>query len=110
MVEAYKKMWVNAFDFKGRTNRTDFWYAILANFLVGFILGIASGILGDAGTMLSGIYTIAVLIPGLSIEIRRLHDVNKSGWYLLMSLIPIVGAILVLIAYLSPSVEPNKYN
>lgn len=117
MIEAYKKMWKYGFTFTGRTSRADFWYAYLANFLVGVIFGFITGFVttlvgegaGAAVSLLTSVYSIAVLIPGLALEIRRLHDVNKSGWYLLMSLIPLVGWIFVLIAYCSASVEPNNY-
>lgn len=105
MVEAYKKMWINAFNFSGRTSRSDFWYAILANFIIGLILGF----FGEVGIMISAIYSLIILIPSIAMEIRRMHDSNKSGWYLFMSLIPLVGWIFVLIAYCASSVEPNKY-
>lgn len=117
MVEAYKKMWKYGFTFTGRTSRADFWYAYLANFLVGFVIGFVSGMVtavvgesaGSIVSLLSSVYSLAVLIPGLALEIRRLHDVNKSGWYLFMALIPLVGWIFVLVAYCSKSVEPNNY-
>lgn len=110
MVEAYKKFWKNAFNFKDRTNRADFWYVILANFIIGFVLGFIDGFMGiTVMTTIANIYSVVCIIPSFAIEVRRLHDVNKSGWYLLMALIPLVGWIFVLVAYCKASVEPNKY-
>lgn len=110
MIEAYKKFWKNAFNFKGRSTRADFWYVMLANFIIGFVLGFVDGLLGiTVMTTIATIYSFVCIIPSLALEVRRMHDVNKSGWYLLMSFIPLVGWIFVLVAYCTASVEPNKY-
>ncbi len=59
---------------------------------------------------LGAIYALAVFIPGLALEIRRLHDINKSGWYIFISLIPIVGWIILLVMLCQPYVdEGNEY-
>ena len=82
-------------------------------FILGFVGGIFEDLIGPlAGLILNLIlvmYSLAYSFVCLSLEVRRLHDVNKSGWYLLMELIPLVGWIFVLIAFCSNSVEPNKY-
>ncbi len=91
------------FDFKGRTNRKDFWLAALGCFLLvfvcSFVLGFIGGLLGDTATniamVLVYILELAVLIPGLAIEVRRLHDIGKSGWWLLIGLIPFGGIVLL---------------
>ena len=110
MVESFKKMWINGLNFKDRTSRRDYWNAFLMTIIVSFILGIVSGFLGEkVVNVVSSLFSLALLIPTLAMDVRRLHDVNKSGWYLLMELIPLVGWIFVLVAYCSKSVEPNKY-
>jgi uncharacterized membrane protein YhaH (DUF805 family) len=66
------------------------------------VLGIIDGVTGlvsaEAGIgLLSGLYTLAVLIPSMAVPVRRLHDTNRSGWWLLISLVPLVGAIVLLV-------------
>lgn len=75
--------------FTGRARRREYWYFFLANFIVAFILGIIDGIIGMQ--ILGGIYSLVVLLPGLAVGIRRMHDVGKSGWFIL---IPIYNLIL----------------
>ena len=117
-MDSYIKMWKNYFNFQDRTTRKDYWMSVLINFLISLVLGFFSGlftnfpIIGKLNIMdlISYIYFILILIPGLAQSVRRMHDVNKSGWYLLMDIIPIIGWILVLVAMCSPSVtEDNKY-
>lgn len=114
MVEAYKKFWKNYTNFQGRTTRSDFWYVILCNMIIGFILGFLQGLTGGAEdkgnifNIITSIYSLACLIPGLAIEFRRLHDINKSGWNLLLALIPLVGFIIVLVYYCKESVNENN--
>lgn len=120
MIEAYKKFWSNYANFNGRTSRADFWWTVLANFLVemiiGFVCGFISGLTGasngDASsvlpTLLSSLYSLAIFVPSLALAVRRLHDINKSGWYLLMGLIPLAGGIILLVYYLSDSVNTNN--
>ena len=114
MVEATKKMFSNYANFKDRTSRRDFWLAILGYFLlsfcVGIIAGILSGITGNENMtkICTTIWEIATIIPSISMEVRRLHDVNKSGWWLFISAVPVVGQILLLVWYCSASVNENN--
>ncbi len=120
MIEAYKKFWSNYANFNGRTSRADYWWTFLANILVGmiigFVCGFISGLTGDSNgevslgisTLLPSLYSLAIFVPSLAIAVRRLHDINKSGWYLLMGLIPFVGGIILLVYYLSDSVNTNN--
>lgn len=87
----YFHVWKNYGDFEGRASCAEYWNFVLFNLLATVALGIIS-----AGT-LSIIYVIAVLIPSLAVTIRRLHDVGKSGWMLLISLVPIVGGIFLIV-------------
>ena len=115
-MDSYIKMWKNYFNFQDRTTRKDYWMSVLINFLISLVLGFFSGlftnfpIIGKLNIMdlISYIYFILILIPGLAQSVRRMHDVNKSGWYLLMSLIPIIGWIIVLVQECSPSVDVNN--
>lgn len=103
-MEEYKKYWRHYTNFSGRSTVRDYWMVVLVNFLIGLVLGFI-GI-----DEIAYVYSLATLIPGIAISVRRLHDVNKSGWYMLMALIPLIGWIFVIIAYCSASVdENNKY-
>ena len=81
-------------DFKGRANRAEFWWAFLAYFIVNAILGV---IPGTVGLIIRIIWWLATLLPVLGVGARRLHDINKSGWYWLIGLIPLVGEIILII-------------
>ena len=98
-------------DFDGRADRPEFWWFALINLIVSvgiWVAGIA--LFGLAtGELLAVVYGLATLLPVLGVAIRRLHDTNKSGWFLLLALIPIVGFI-VLIVFLATPGEPGPNN
>jgi uncharacterized membrane protein YhaH (DUF805 family) len=101
--------------FSGRAGRPEYWYFVLFNIIVSIVLGILDGIFGTVNGdarigLLGGIYSLAVLCPSIAVGIRRLHDTNRSGWWLLIALIPIVGAI-ILIVYLAQQSDSgaNQY-
>ena len=94
------------FCFEGRAGRKEFWMWVLATFVVSAILGI----IPKAGTILSGLFCLAVLLPSLGVTARRLHDLGKSGWLQLLGLIPVVGGLIVLILCIPEgSKEANAY-
>ena len=96
-VNAFLKMLANFSDFKSRTSRADFWYAILGNYILTAILNLILGHLGTVGSILSLLVSLALFIPGLALWVRRMHDINKSGATVLFVLIPLVGIILLLV-------------
>jgi len=81
----YFKVLQNYATFSGRARRSEYWYFFLFNVIIGFVCGLMQ--VPD----LANIYTLAVLIPGIAVGVRRMHDVGKSGWFLL---IPIYNLIL----------------
>ncbi len=83
-------------EFTGRARRAEYWMFVLISFIVCFLLGIIQSVIG-AGSALTGLYSLAVLIPGLAVSVRRLHDTNRSGWWLLIGLIPFVGFIVLIV-------------
>lgn len=109
-LEALKKYAV----FSGRARRKEYWYFVLFNLIIGFVLGFIEGALGlfpDADqSILATIYSLAVLLPGLGVSVRRLHDTDRRGWWLLIALIPLVGSI-VLIVFMAQDSKPgdNRY-
>jgi len=99
--------------FSGRAQRAEYWYFILINIIVNtvlVILDVLFGTLSPNGTgLLSGIYSLAVLIPHIAVGARRLHDIGKSGWWQLIVIIPIIGWILIIIWFATDSEEDNQY-
>ncbi|NLX26725.1 MAG: DUF805 domain-containing protein [Lentisphaerae bacterium] len=82
---------------------------VLINIIISFILGFLEGLMGGPG-VIGYIYSLAVLIPGIAVSVRRLHDTGRSGWWLLISFIPLIGAI-VLIVFMATDGAPgdNQY-
>ena len=90
MVEWYKKVvFENYANFNGRARRSEYWYFTLANIIVSIIIGFIFGFVKMP--LLANVYSLAVLLPSIGVAVRRMHDVNKSGWY---ALIPIYNLIL----------------
>ena len=84
----------NFLNLKGRASRPEFWYAFLFNVIVTLIL---SFIPGKVGMVLQIVYWLAVFLPFLGVSVRRLHDINKSGWLILLGLIQVIGEIILII-------------
>jgi uncharacterized membrane protein YhaH (DUF805 family) len=83
--------------FEGRARRKEYWLFALFNFVIAGVLAFIDSGLGLGMGLLSGLYGLALLIPGLALAVRRLHDTNHSGWWLLITLIPIIGPIIFFI-------------
>lgn len=110
MINWYKKVvFENYVNFSGRARRSEYWYFVLMSILISIGIGIIEGFLGlnsyesndfgfqVQGGILSNIYMLAVFLPGLGVTVRRLQDTNKSGWLVLLALIPLVGAIILIV-------------
>ncbi len=98
--------------FSGRSSRKEFWYFSLISFLIAIVLAVADVMTGtfDAEIgigLLGGIYVIAILIPGIAVSVRRLHDTDRSGWWLLIAFIPLIGAIVLLVFWAQDS-QPGE--
>lgn len=100
--------------FSGRARRSEYWYFTLFNILASLVIGALCGMLFGSGssttTVVSGVWALAMLLPGLGLCWRRLHDIGKSGaWYLLI-FVPLIGAIILLIWFCTDS-QPgtNQY-
>lgn len=88
--------------FSGRAQRAEYWFFTLFNIIITIVLAFVDAGLGtiDPGTGLAlfgTVYALGVLIPGLAVSIRRLHDTNRSGWWLLIGLIPLIGLIVLIV-------------
>lgn len=101
--------------FKGRARRKEYWFFILFNLIASLVLTVVDFMTGTLDPelgmgLLSGLYSLAILIPSLAVTVRRLHDTDRTGWWLLIGLIPLIGAIVLLIFMLQDS-QPgdNQY-
>jgi len=105
----YIDAWKNYVNFNGRARRQAYWMFVLFNIIAAVLLSIVDGVIGTGG-ILSGLYSLAVLLPGLALGVRRLHDIGKSGWWLLIGLVPFIGVIILLIfACMDSQPGTNEY-
>ena len=101
-IEAVKRAFTHYADFKTRSRRSEYWWFVVFNTIV-------SSVFAAALPELAGIWSLVILVPGLALTVRRLHDVGKSGWYYLWLLVPVVGTILVLIQLFKDSTADNQW-
>ncbi|MFG3404206.1 DUF805 domain-containing protein [Streptomyces sp. NPDC048142] len=94
----------NYAGFSGRARRKEYWMFTLISVGISVVLSIIGGLIG--ADFLSFIYSVAILVPTLAVGVRRLHDTGRSGWWLLIALIPLVGAI-ILIVFLASEGKPE---
>ena len=138
LISAYKSMFRKYAKFDGRSRRSEFWYAYLANCIIWLLLsilmtvsvgtsislaeqrGILSGnalvpaadsmVFSTIMVILLAVYAVATFIPLLAMCVRRLHDSGKSGWFYLIGLIPYAGSIIMIVLYaLDSQIGPNQY-
>lgn len=110
--------------FRGRARRSEYWWFVLFTILVGIVAGILDTVLGTtfrsdandasawylSGGYIAAIVNLALLLPTLAVAVRRLHDTDRSGWWLLIGLVPIVGGIVLLVFFvLDGTPGPNRY-
>ena len=101
-------------DFSGRSRRKEYWMFVLVNIVISVALGFVEGRFGlvsELGIgMISLVYTCALLVPSIAVGVRRLHDTGRSGWWLLIALVPLVGAIaLIVFAAQDSEAGHNEY-
>lgn len=105
----YVKVLKNYVGFQGRASRKEYWMFFLFTTIFSLILTIID-VAAGLNSLLTGFYSLAVLLPSLAVAVRRLHDTGRSGWWLLISLVPFVGGIILLIFMcLDSEVSENKY-
>lgn len=116
-MEWYVMVWRKYAQFTGRSRRKEYWMFALINMIaVAVVYGAATVALLNGSTglafmvyLLCGVYSLAALIPGLSVSVRRLHDTNKSGWWLLLCLIPLGGLVILIFQCLDSDPSDNQY-
>jgi uncharacterized membrane protein YhaH (DUF805 family) len=123
----YVKVLKQYVDFSGRARRTEYWMFTLISAIISIVLGLIDALLFRTGSftsitgggsvafsaslgVLGTIYSLAVLLPTLAVSVRRLHDTDRSGWWLLIGLIPLIGAIVLLVFFVTAGNQsPNRY-
>ena len=116
MITAVKTVLGKYATFEGRAARPEYWWWILAMVILFTILGVVDGafiapLMGlepfqeEAGQPLSLLVSLGLLLPNLALAVRRLHDTDRSGWWLLIGLIPIVGSLVLLVFYILPGTQ-----
>ncbi len=102
-------------EFGGRASRQEYWFFWLFNIVISAFFATIDFFTGTFNFatgvgLLSGIYSLGVLIPGIAVTIRRLHDTNRSGWWILIPLIPIIGGIVLFVFMVMDSTPgDNEY-
>ncbi len=105
-------------DFSSRSRRTEYWMFVLFSFVIYIALGIIlsligsvdpTGMIASLGFILMTIVQIALLIPSLAVTVRRLHDTGRSGWWILISFLPVIG-VIILIVFMVLDSQPGDNN
>jgi uncharacterized membrane protein YhaH (DUF805 family) len=110
-IEALKKYAV----FSGRSRRKEYWYFVLFSVIVSLVLSAIDLLLGTFSSstnvgLLSGIYGLAIIVPSIAVSVRRLHDIDRTGWWVLIGLVPVIGPIVLLVfAVLDGTPGENRF-
>lgn len=122
-IESIKTVLSKYVDFTGRARRSEYWWFVLFFMIGNLVLGMVDSFLFgttvvtdtsvSASTdtpILSGIFGLAMLLPSIAVGVRRLHDIDKSGWWLLVSFIPLIGAIVLIVWFATGGTRgPNRF-
>ena len=116
-MEWYRMVWQKYAQFDGRSRRKEYWMFALVNVLIsiamcaGILFGFATrnSAVGVAFAILCGLYGLAGLIPGIAVSVRRLHDIGRSGWWLLIDFVPFGCFVLLVFLVLDGTPGPNEY-
>ena len=111
----YLKVLKNYVGFSGRARRQEYWFFVLFNFIITLALIFVDVLIGSLNPqtgmgVLSGLYSLGVFIPTFAVTVRRLHDTSRTGWWLLIAFIPLIGAIVLLVfMFLDSKSGTNEY-
>lgn len=95
-------------EFKGRAQRKEYWYFVLISIVIFVALNIVDHSIGTVVSksgigLFSGFYSVVVFIPNIAVSIRRLHDTNRTGWWILVNFIPLIGLLILLVFFVLDS-------
>jgi uncharacterized membrane protein YhaH (DUF805 family) len=101
--------------FSGRSRRKEYWYFVLFNFLISAGLGVVAGVAGAVvgaewlGFAVVMLYFLAVLTPAVAVTIRRLHDTGRSGWWILLGVVPVLGLVMLFFMFQGSEAGQNRF-
>lgn len=104
-------------DFNGRASRSEYWWFVLLYFIVllaasilsGGVIDPSTGEISMIGVIIFLLVIVIFLVPSIAVSVRRLHDIDKSGWWYLINLVPYVGGLAFLVLMVLPPKEPNRF-
>ena len=98
-------------DFGGRARRSEYWWFVVFTALVTTLASVVDAVIGtqfgNTG-LVQLLATLALVLPSLAVGVRRLHDVSRSGWWVFLAVIPILGALILVVAFLIRDSEPDN--
>ncbi|MCE7997899.1 MAG: DUF805 domain-containing protein [Rhodobiaceae bacterium] len=96
-------------DFNTRSSRSEYWYWVLFVVLLSIVAGVIDSIIFDS-PILRSLVTLGLLVPGIAVGVRRLHDIARSGWWYLIVFIPLIGALVLIYWFVQPGTAgSNEY-
>lgn len=98
------------FDFEGRASRKQFWMYILFLFIAFVVLAIITGFLGRLGSVIYSLCGLAVLLPNLGMSVRRMHDIDRSGWWVLLNFVPVLNLVFLVFTLLPGTPGANRFD
>lgn len=108
--DAIKRAFSQYCCFTGRASRSEYWWFSLFTFIVSTVLEAILGTQSNFAISIISLWGLVTFLPSLGLTFRRLHDTNRSGWNILWALLPLVGAIILIVFFCKPSdPEANKY-
>jgi uncharacterized membrane protein YhaH (DUF805 family) len=96
-------------DFNTRSSRSEYWFWVLFVILLSIVAGVIDNLLFGS-SVLGTLVTLGLLVPGIAVGVRRLHDIDRSGWWYLIALIPLIGALVLIYWFVQPGTPgSNEY-
>ena len=105
-MQGFKNFWIGIIDFQRMESRKDYWFAMLCNSIACLLLIILGLLINVVVPYIAVGYAIISILPTISMTVRRLHDVDESGFYMFYLLIPIAGFVMILLK----TIKPTQYN
>lgn len=96
-------------QFDGRARRQEYWMFFLINLGIAIAIAIVEGLIGVTMGIIGLLYALAVLVPSIAAGVRRLHDTDRSGWWMLLGFVPLIGLALIVLLALEGTQGPNQY-
>ena len=107
--EAIKSGFANYVTFSGRATRSEFWYWVLFVVLGAFATAILDAAMFSHWAPLTSAFELLTVLPSLAVSVRRLHDTDSSGWWLLIGIVPLIGVILLIVLYCRPGTPGDNF-